>query len=62
MREFYLTLRSQKQLDLNSSSQELILYLLKTLGLNAEVIDFCSLESVSKNKQLRDYYISESLL
>jgi hypothetical protein len=26
------------------------------------VIDFCSLEQVSKNKQLKQYYLSETLL
>ena len=36
--------------------------MLKSTGLNAEVIDFCSMDQVSANKQLRDYYLAETLL
>ena len=62
VRKLYLKLRAQKNLKLGKNTQELILYLLKSSGLNAEVIDFCSLDQVSANNQLRAYYLSETLL
>ena len=56
----YLKLRATNSL--NPDGSELVLYLLKSLNLNQEVIDYCTLSADSANNNVKQYYMSEALM
>lgn len=56
----YLKLRATNSL--NPEGSELILFMLKSLNLNQEVIDYCTLSANSVNNNVKQYYMSEALM
>lgn len=56
LKQIYTKLRSLKRL---TKQDEVLLYILKSAGLNNEVIDYCSKQCTS---QIKKYYLAEALL
>jgi hypothetical protein len=59
VKKLYLRL---SQLKLGGATSELILYLLKSKGMNAEIFDFCCNQDESAPAELIAYYKAESLM
>ena len=56
----YLKLRATDRL--NPDGSELMLFVLKSLNLNQEVIDYCTLSAENNNNNVKQYYMSEALM
>jgi len=59
IKKLYLRLQGLK---LGSATTELILFLLRSKGMNAEIFDLCCTQSESAPAELLAYYKAESLM
>lgn len=60
VKKIYLKLRATEKL--NPEGSELMLYILKALHLNQEVIDYCTLSSAAATNNVKQYYMSEAMM